>query len=176
MEHDHDHPPPDETAERHIWLVRHAEAADPVADGDDAARPLVPKGIGQARALAKALRAWGVRPDVVLSSPRLRAAETAAALGGRSVRTVDALAMPDAAATSAAIVATLAPDETTVVVVGHEPWLSALASWWLCGDEAGAKIAFRKAAAMALTGAPGPGAMTLEGFVPIRWVKRLRRG
>jgi len=157
--------------ERTLWLVRHAQAATVSPTGRDADRPLVAKGHHQARRLAASLQAWGARPDRVLSSPWLRAAATAEGLRGAApLAFLDALASPGAAAASAAIVAALAPDEREAVVVGHEPWVSALASWWLCGDELGLRIAFRKAAVMALVGVPGPGRMALTGFVPMRWL------
>jgi hypothetical protein len=93
-----------------VWLVRHAQAADRALDGVDAHRPLVAKGTDQAQRLARALAAWGARPDLVLTSPWLRAAATAEALRGDApLRHLDALAAPDAAATSAAIVAALSP-------------------------------------------------------------------
>ncbi len=57
-----------------IWLLRHGEAADGSPDGE---RPLTPKGEEQASAAGAALRAIGVKIDVSLSSPKVRAAETA---------------------------------------------------------------------------------------------------
>jgi phosphohistidine phosphatase len=157
-----------------VWLVRHAQAADRALDGVDAHRPLVAKGTDQAQRLARALAAWGARPDLVLTSPWLRAAATAEALRGDApLRHLDALAAPDAAATSAAIVAALGPDDHAVLAVGHAPWLPALASWWLCGSEGGVAIEFGKAAVLSLAGAPRPGGMTLTGFVPMRWLKAL---
>ena len=57
-----------------IWLLRHGEAADGSPDGD---RPLTPKGEEQARAAGLALRAIGVDLDACLSSPKVRAADTA---------------------------------------------------------------------------------------------------
>ena len=171
MRDDHDH------REITLWLVRHARAADRAIDGVDAHRPLVAKGVDQARHLAAALTAWEVRPDVVLTSPWLRALTTAEALAGAApLRRLDALAQPDASLASAAIAAALRPADRTVLAVGHEPWLAALASWWLCGSEGGVAIDFRKASALALAGAPGPGRMTLTGFVPVRWLKALRQG
>lgn len=60
-----------------IWILRHADAADP-GDGGDAARPLTEKGRRQARAAGAALVALGVRLDACLTSPRVRARDTAA--------------------------------------------------------------------------------------------------
>jgi len=59
-----------------IWLLRHADAEDP--DGrPDAERPLTEKGRAQALAAGAALAALGVPLDACLSSPRVRARETA---------------------------------------------------------------------------------------------------
>jgi phosphohistidine phosphatase len=57
-----------------IWLLRHGEAADGTPDGD---RPLTPRGEEQARAAGAALGALGIEIDACLSSPKVRAAETA---------------------------------------------------------------------------------------------------
>jgi phosphohistidine phosphatase len=57
-----------------IWLLRHGEAAD---GSPDAERPLTDKGEEQARAAGKALKKLGVRIDACLSSPKVRAADTA---------------------------------------------------------------------------------------------------
>jgi phosphohistidine phosphatase len=57
-----------------IWLLRHAEARD---GSPDAERPLTEKGERQARAAGAALAALGVRLDGCLTSPKLRADQTA---------------------------------------------------------------------------------------------------
>ena len=57
-----------------IWLLRHGDAED---GSPDAERPLTPKGEEQARAAGAALSALGVKLDACLTSPRVRAADTA---------------------------------------------------------------------------------------------------
>ncbi len=57
-----------------IWFLRHGDAAD---GADDFARPLTEKGERQSRAAGAALAALGVEIDVCLTSPRVRAVQTA---------------------------------------------------------------------------------------------------
>ncbi|HZE06559.1 MAG TPA: histidine phosphatase family protein [Solirubrobacteraceae bacterium] len=57
-----------------LWLLRHAEAADGSPDDE---RPLTERGIRQAEAAGRALEALGVNIDACLSSPKLRAVQTA---------------------------------------------------------------------------------------------------
>jgi phosphohistidine phosphatase len=57
-----------------IWLLRHAEAEDGTPD---AARPLTTHGEEQSRAAGAALKAMGVELELCLTSPRLRAEQTA---------------------------------------------------------------------------------------------------
>ena len=57
-----------------LWLLRHGDAAD---GSPDAERPLTSEGEEQSRAAGAALKALGVRLDACLTSPKLRAAETA---------------------------------------------------------------------------------------------------
>jgi phosphohistidine phosphatase len=57
-----------------LWLLRHAEAADGFPDDE---RPLTERGIQQAEAAGRALERLGARIDVCLSSPKLRAVQTA---------------------------------------------------------------------------------------------------
>jgi len=57
-----------------LWLLRHGDAAD---GSPDAERPLTSKGEKQARAAGRALAALGVQMDACLTSPKVRAAETA---------------------------------------------------------------------------------------------------
>jgi phosphohistidine phosphatase len=122
-----------------LVLVRHAEAAP----GDpDELRALTATGQEQARALGQRLRADGVRPDAVLSSPLLRARETAAALGLGVPETVDELAP---GATADDVRAAIAERGDTVVVVGHQPDCSLVTAALRGGEEpafppAGAQI------------------------------------
>jgi phosphohistidine phosphatase len=57
-----------------IWLLRHGEAED---GSPDEARRLTPKGEEQARAAGAALKALGVELALCLTSPRVRAEQTA---------------------------------------------------------------------------------------------------
>ena len=57
-----------------LWLLRHGDAAD---GSPDAERPLTSKGEEQSRAAGEALKALGVKLDACLTSPKVRAAETA---------------------------------------------------------------------------------------------------
>ena len=69
---------PTDRGSRHLHLLRHADAGDPEAwRGDDAARPLSPKGEAQAERLGAFLAGAGFRTDAVISSPKVRARRTA---------------------------------------------------------------------------------------------------
>jgi len=57
-----------------LWLLRHAEAEDGLPDDE---RPLTERGAMQADAAGRALSILGVHIDACLSSPKLRAVQTA---------------------------------------------------------------------------------------------------
>jgi phosphohistidine phosphatase len=57
-----------------IWLLRHGDAEDGSPDSE---RRLTEKGREQSRAVGGALNALGVELDACLTSPKVRAAETA---------------------------------------------------------------------------------------------------
>ncbi len=122
-----------------LVLVRHADAAP----GDpDELRALTPEGHEQARKLGEQLRADGVRPDVVLSSPLLRARQTAADLGFGDPEPLEELAP---GATAEAVKSAIAARGETVVVVGHQPDCSRITAALRGGEEprfppAGAQI------------------------------------
>jgi len=65
-----------------LFLLRHAHAGDPLAwSGPDELRPLSEKGKRQVKRLAKFLAEGPVRPDLILTSPKVRAEQTARAVG-----------------------------------------------------------------------------------------------
>src|ERR1700689_4445795 len=63
-----------------LYVMRHALAEDAAAGVDDAARHLTEKGRERTRAAAAGMRAMGIVPDVILTSPLARALETADAM------------------------------------------------------------------------------------------------
>ena len=98
-----------------IWLLRHGDAED---GSPDAERPLTGKGERQARAAGAALAAIGVRIEACLTSPKVRAAQTArlacAALGVEPVVEAALSGGPfDAVELSAGL--------EQVLLVGHDP-------------------------------------------------------
>jgi len=57
-----------------LWLLRHADA---VSGSPDSERPLTERGIRQAQVAGRALGRLGIWLDACLTSPKLRAVETA---------------------------------------------------------------------------------------------------
>jgi len=114
-----------------LHLLRHADAGDPAKwDGPDEIRPLSDKGRRQAKRLARYLGAIGYGFDAVISSPKIRAVETAKPVAEASGLKV---------ALDARLAAPLGPDDLTAiladagdpgrpVLVGHDPDFSELLS------------------------------------------------
>jgi phosphohistidine phosphatase len=104
-----------------IWLLRHGDAAD---GSPDAERPLTGEGREQARAAGAALRALGVEVTACLTSPKLRAADTAR-IACEQLDGVDPQLEPKLAGgpfDAEALAAGLGDD---VLLVGHDPDFSA---------------------------------------------------
>jgi phosphohistidine phosphatase len=99
-----------------LFLVRHAEAAP--GEPDDL-RPLTPAGRDAARALAQKLA--GEHPEAVVSSPLLRARETAAAIAEASGVTAETDQRLAPGATADDLRAAAAGRGGTIVAVGHQP-------------------------------------------------------
>ncbi len=69
---------PDRRDSIQLHLLRHAHAGEPTNwTGSDDERPLSAKGEEQAERLGRFLAGVGFRPDVIVSSPKIRAARTA---------------------------------------------------------------------------------------------------
>lgn len=155
-----------------LYVVRHAIAAEPSPERPDATRPLTEKGRERFAQAVKGARVLGWRFDRLYHSPLVRAVQTAELL--RPLLDGEMVALPDLAK---------APDEEMlahlegerVAVVGHEPHLGALTAWLVAGDaERGERFCFKKGGFAVLTGEPRPGAMTLEGLVAPKLLRRMR--
>ena len=116
-----------------LYLVRHGLAEERGdAWPDDAKRPLTADGMARMRKAARGLARLGVALDVVLTSPLVRARQTAEILAGAidprpSLVNLDSL-VPDAS--YAALVADLEKHarKTHIALVGHEPGIGELAA------------------------------------------------
>lgn len=103
-----------------IIFLRHGQAEDDDGSGD-AARPLTEKGVRQAEAAGRALRSLGLIPDLCLSSPRVRAIETAR----EACLALDLEPVIDQGLGTGEFRADeLAAGLGTVLLVGHEPSFS----------------------------------------------------
>jgi phosphohistidine phosphatase len=98
-----------------IWLLRHGEAEDSSPDSE---RKLTAEGEKQARAAGRALSVLGVRVDACLTSPKVRAAETAALVSGELGATVKLESRLAGGTFDAEQVAGGLED---VLLVGHDP-------------------------------------------------------
>jgi phosphohistidine phosphatase len=109
-----------------LYLLRHADAEAQHAEGD-AARGLTVAGARAMRAAAPVWRRLEVEPDVVLSSPLVRALQTARLLRegvGGPPPTEDERLAPGATWERLADALGEHPGARSILVVGHEPDLS----------------------------------------------------
>jgi phosphohistidine phosphatase len=136
-----------------LYLIRHAEAAAAGENGvSDEDRPLTSCGEGQATALGKALRGHGIELRLLISSPLLRARQTAEALLREwrepkpDFRVYKELALGGKRRPLLRALREQGADK--VAIVGHEPELGDLAAYLLGSKKL--HIALDKAAVAAL--------------------------
>lgn len=159
-----------------LILFRHGIAEDLVEGGSDATRALTPEGMRKTQAAAEGLAALIDAPGAILTSPKVRALQTAAILG--RVFKVEPREEPVLAdGTVDEVVATLATrDEATLVVVGHEPTLSRVAARLSTGRAGSDFVTLKKAGAVRLTVTRGDGdspRATLDALLPPKVLRRL---
>jgi phosphohistidine phosphatase len=100
-----------------IWLLRHGDAAD---GSPDAERPLTDKGREQSRLAGAALKALGVEIDACLTSPKLRALDTAR-IACEQLDGVEPAVQEELAGGPFDAPALAAGLGDNVLLVGHEP-------------------------------------------------------
>ena len=114
-----------------LYLIRHSNAVE-IGEGDydDSQRPLTEGGCEKMEQIASALRGLGIQPDLIVSSPYVRARQTAEilakGLNWKQEIQVNAALMPMEPADTiiGEINEKYLVDE--LVLVGHEPSLSML--------------------------------------------------
>src|SRR5262245_5118463 len=118
-----------------LYLIRHADAL-PVGEGgivEDAERPLSDLGKAQSKALGLAFKKQGIQLETVLTSPLLRARQTADEMlktwpePAPQLQVSDHLAMGGRRKRLSRVLEELA--QLSVALVGHQPDLSEYAAW-----------------------------------------------
>lgn len=133
-----------------LYLVRHGIAEDRQNwDGDDDSRPLTAEGRDKMEQVARALRALGVEPTVVATSPLVRARQTAEIVAyvlgwDDPIQEWDAL-RPEVHPAELQKKLLQLPAKSIVAAFGHEPHMSRAVSFLLSRDADLVGIDFKKA-------------------------------
>lgn len=113
-----------------IYLVRHGIAIDGEADVPDALRPLTGKGRRRFHKTARAFARLGRKLDLILTSPLVRAVQTAEILAGEAkhgeVAVLEELDPKFGVTSLLEAVAKRADGSKSVALVGHDPQLSSV--------------------------------------------------
>ncbi|MFA5976209.1 MAG: phosphohistidine phosphatase SixA [Elusimicrobiota bacterium] len=137
-----------------VYLMRHAEAASIGGEVHrDKDRPLTPHGRLQVEAVAVALQKRAGTVSVIVSSPALRAVQTAHFLAERLSVTDIQTSLHLAPRGRAPLIDDLLKQPESVrgiILIGHQPDLGLLASHW-----SGHDVGFRTAALAAFEWEPG---------------------
>src|SRR5436309_2702126 len=125
-----------------LYLLRHAIAVEREDfAGEDSERPLTPDGEKKMRHVAKGMSALDLSFDVIFSSPYRRAQETANVVAARfnmrqHLRLTGTLAPRGNRRELIQEIAALERRAESVLLVGHEPYLSTLAVTLVFGHPA----------------------------------------
>lgn len=146
-----------------IHVIRHGIAEEKSFDGTDDARALTSEGIEKTRRAARGLARLIDVPDVVLTSPKVRAGQTAQ-LVARAFDlqpvTIDALANDDVLK----LVEMLSDRrEESIAIVGHEPTLSRLIHMLCTGSDGQPFLELKKASVASVRIARKKRSLTLPG-------------
>ncbi len=169
-----------------LYLLRHADALDIDSTRGirrDFERPLSEKGRGQAKILGRWCREQGYQPGLILSSPYVRAKETAEVFaeavqsrdGAAGVVLDESLGCGMRVEQGAAVIRNFGGPSCEpggLMLVGHNPDFSALAAF-LVGSTRSSPLHVRKSSLACFTLA-GPSLLetaVLEWFLPVRLLK-----
>jgi len=159
-----------------LVLMRHGIAEDGTPDE---ARSLTPKGEKRVRQVATVMGRFGLWPDLVLTSFRLRAIQTAElvidtldlGLKPVSIPEIDVVVAWKDFARAVNEQAAHLPPEAVILCVGHQTQIGCMATMALLGDECG--MPMRKAGLMAFSfeGPVEDGSGELDFVLTPRWAR-----
>lgn len=163
-----------------LYVVRHALAEDVSAGGDEA-RHLTEVGRQRTLKAAAGMQALGLEFDQILTSPLARASETAEIIATVYASGLAPQVMPELSTgvAPADAVAALGPHghNDSLVIVGHEPQLSAVISILLTGGPDAMHLRLRKGGCVALELPQNriqPGAAELLWMLTQRQLRKVR--
>jgi phosphohistidine phosphatase len=124
-----------------LYLLRHGIAVDPSVAGfaKDAERPLTPKGKRRLRQIANAMDVLNISFDMILSSPYVRAKQTAEIVATslkrlKQLKFSDELTLGGNPKLLIQQLNELRPKPKNILLVGHEPYLSKLIALLTTGN------------------------------------------
>ncbi|HVA80586.1 MAG TPA: phosphohistidine phosphatase SixA [Candidatus Binataceae bacterium] len=164
-----------------LYILRHGIAEDAAPGGDDGARKLTARGREKLRDGAERMRALGLKFNVILTSPLARATETAEVVAAAYANDPPPQVLP-------ALATGVAPQEAItalrafakhrhVMIVGHEPQLSAIASMLLTAAPGAVNISLKKGGLISLEvpARPDRGSAQLRWMLTARQLRKLRK-
>jgi len=165
-----------------LYILRHGAAENaPPAGGDDGARRLTARGREKVREAAAGMRALGLKFGAILTSPLPRAAETAELVvtsypGAPACEVLNALSPGTSPGETIAALKSY-ERHNDVMIVGHEPGLSGVASLLLTGSDSSLAFDLKKAGMIAIELSDGfeRGGGQLLWMLTSRQLRRLRK-
>jgi phosphohistidine phosphatase len=162
-----------------LLIIRHGTAEETAPNGDDAQRSLTEAGKREVKDAVKGLKTLVENIDTIGASPLLRARQTAEIVakgyGDPPIQIVPALIPGN---DPASVLAWLEQNTSAKVIalVGHEPLLGVLVTWFMTGSPK-SRVALTKsgAALLEFSARVGVGAGTLQWVVTGSTLRDLRR-
>lgn len=153
-----------------LLIVRHAIAFERDAKRwpDDRARPLTPEGALRARRAAKGLKRVADRPTRVLTSPLVRARQTAAILNELAgwPEALECAALAPGRSAEGALAALKGHSDKLIAIIGHQPGLGQVIARSLPGTVSPRSIELKKFGVAFLSFDAAP----VAGRARLRWL------
>jgi phosphohistidine phosphatase len=157
-----------------LYLVRHGEAGDSTTwQGEDALRPMTEEGFKEVKKVGKVLAALGAVPEVIITSPLVRARQTADTLAKKLNVPVeeDERLAPGCDLGKLAGVLAKYGSARAVMVTGHNPDFAEMAGDLISVSQAPAQVAMKKGACVCVDiSVPHRSHATLAGHGVLEWL------
>jgi phosphohistidine phosphatase len=163
-----------------IYFLRHASAGEPKLNAaKDEQRPLDEQGNQQSHNVGRALAAMKLTVDVIISSPLVRAEQTASIVAkeighGRQL-IFDTALRPEASYDQFQDLLHRYSGKEAIMIVGHNPSLTEFLNQLVTGETAPQSIELKKGA-IAKVEKAGGGAAVLKWCMPPKVVRSIQQG